>query len=424
MDKQIINLGSNPNDGTGDTLRTGGGKVNNNFDTLFLTNVVHVNSASDFPEAVSGVRELVPSSGAKITYLICADIIDMGSDRFTVTDGECVILGAHRTASRIESSTTGTLFTCVDASFFPEKVGVDAPAAKIIDFSTPTGTGSLTLDNMIIWDCDTIADINGAFTTSLRTITVINATTRGVLWTGVDNTQINMTNCLALFWDGVLFDLGTATFGIISIVGGNRFLSPSGTTILSGAASSANLTAGGKAIVEGNVFNGTGTALSGVDVNDLQWEFRSNSFADNTKNTEIIADGYLSASRTVTVADPNTFYTIGGADWLTDLSNRFTVGTDGIVTYNGLEPIDISVLATLTVDKLGGGSDNLCSKIAINGVVQDKTIACTNNGSPTVIQSNGLLSIVSGDTIQIMVENQGSTDNIVVDYANIMIIKR
>lgn len=37
MTKQIINIGSNPNDGTGDTLRTAFDKVNDNFDEVYFT---------------------------------------------------------------------------------------------------------------------------------------------------------------------------------------------------------------------------------------------------------------------------------------------------------------------------------------------------------------------------------------------------
>ena len=35
MAKQIINVGSTPNDGTGDSLRQGAQKINNNFDEIY-----------------------------------------------------------------------------------------------------------------------------------------------------------------------------------------------------------------------------------------------------------------------------------------------------------------------------------------------------------------------------------------------------
>ncbi len=35
MAKQVINIGTNPNDGTGEPMRVGGDKINQNFDQLF-----------------------------------------------------------------------------------------------------------------------------------------------------------------------------------------------------------------------------------------------------------------------------------------------------------------------------------------------------------------------------------------------------
>ena len=37
MTKQTLDIGTNANDGTGDTLRSGGQKINDNFSELYLT---------------------------------------------------------------------------------------------------------------------------------------------------------------------------------------------------------------------------------------------------------------------------------------------------------------------------------------------------------------------------------------------------
>jgi len=378
--------------------------------------VVVINEPSDFPAAVGGVRELVTTPGTSITYEIAVLNIDMGSDRFTVTDGNVVIIGAHRTESTITSTTSGNLFTCVDAAFFPEFVGFDCPNAKVVDFSTPVATlKSLVFDNVIIRDCDTIATISGAFTTSFRTFTVVTTQTGGVVWTGSDNSQINMSNTLGIDWTGTLFDLGTATFDIIDIGGGNRFISPSGTTILSGAAASANFTAGGRGLVDGNLFNGVGTALSGIDTMDLKWEFKSNTFVDGTTlNTRQLVDGFLTASQTVTISTQSVYVAIGGSNWSTDINDRFTVSTAGLVTYIGLRNIEVEVMAFSTIEKVGGGADKICTKVAINGTVSDKTIGCTENATPTGVSSVGLFTLSTGDTVQLFVANLSSTANIIV----------
>ena len=389
-----------------------------------IEGVVIINDPSNFPAAVGGVRELVTTPGTAITYIIAVKDIDMGSDRFTITDGDVVIIGAHRTESTIISTTSGNLFTCVDSAFFPEFIGFDCPNAKVVDFSTPVATfKSFVCDNVIIRDCDTIFDIDGAFTTSFRTLTIITTTTGGIVWTGTDSSQINMSNVLALDWAGTLLDLGTATFDIIDIGAGNRFISPSGTTILSGAASSANLTATGRALVDNNLFNGVGTAISGIDTMDLKWEFKGNVFVDGiTLNTRQLTDAFLTASETTTIGTIGTYVAIGGTNWSTDIDDRFTVSTAGLVTYIGLRNIEAEAMAFSTIEKVGGGADKICSKIAINGTVSDKTMGCTENATPTGVSSVGLFTFSTGDTIQTFVGNETSTANI-VSSESMLIIK-
>ena len=432
MAQQTIGIGTVANDGLGDPLRTAMTKTNDNFDEVYLTNVVHVNNPSDFPAAVGGVRELIPVGVAFITYLIAADDIDMGSDRFTVTDGQVVIRGTHRTASMTTTTATGNMFTCVDGSFFAEFINFDCVNAKVLDFSTPTTTfQSVVFDNVVIRDCDSLWTIDGAFTTSLRTFTVVSTQTGGGLWTGSDNSQINISNSFATDWTGTLFDLGTATFDIIDWAAGNRFVAPSGATILSGAAASANFNAGGRGLIDNTLFNGLGTALNVIDTEDLQWDFKNNIFADNsTKNTEVVTDAFLTSSKTVTVGGGNqgVYLPVGGVNWSTDISKRFTISTSGIAEYIGLETIDIIASVGSTVSKSGGGADQICSKIAIDTgsgfVVSDKTIGCTENTTPTGILSSGLFEIKTGDKIQLFVVNEGGTSDIIVANANMIIGKR
>jgi len=426
MAQQTVGIGSSPNDGTGDNLRTGITKVNDNFDELYLTNVVHINSASDFPTAVAGVRELSIGVGIGVTYLIASANIDMGSDRFTITDSGVVLRGVHRTASTITSTTSGNLFTVVDSAFFPEFIVFDCVNAKVVDYSvTVPSFNSFTCQNVVILNCDTIFDIDGAFTTSLRTMTVVETQTGGILWTGTDNSQINISNFLGIAWTGTLLDLGTATFDIINISGDNRFIAPSGTTALNGASGSANLTASGRSIVNDNLFNGSGTALSGIDTEDLKWRFSGNVFVDNsTKNTEVVTDAFLTASETVTISSSGVYVAIGGSNWSSDISRRFTVSTAGLVTYIGLETIDVVLSGLSTVSKVGGGADIICTKVAINGTVSDKTVGCTQNASPTGVTSAGLFELETGDTIQLFVANLDSTSNIVVDSSALIISER
>ena len=371
---------------------------------------------------MSGVIELVPSPGAEIVYLIGALDIDVGANRFTVTGGEVVIRGVHRTASKITSATTGTMFTSSDSAFFQEFLAIDCPNAQAFDFSSSTGFHSFANQNLIIVNCDTLGVIAGAFTSSFRVMTVVDAQSGGFLWTGTAGTQINISNLLALDWVGTLLDFGTATFSIIDISEDNRFLSPAGTTILSGLSGSGNLTASGRGLVSGNIFNGLGTALNGIDTLDLKWEFKSNIFSDGTtQNSRQLADAFLTSAETVTIGTPGLYVAVGGSNWSTDIADRFTVSTGGLATYIGLNTIDIEVSIVSTVEKVGGGADKIGSKIAINGTVQNKTIGVTENATATGVTSIGLFVLSTGDTLQLFVGNEDSTANIVVSQSTAIV---
>ena len=173
MAKQIINNGTVAGDGTGEVLFDAFEKTNDNFTELYadkLENVIYVNSAADFPDAVSGVRELVPVSGQKYVYILASTTIDMGSDRFTITDGAVVIRGAHRTGSLITSTTSGNFFTSVDSGFFQEYFVVNCPNACVINFSAPVEEVSFANQNLIILDCDSVFTIAEAFTNRMNDV--------------------------------------------------------------------------------------------------------------------------------------------------------------------------------------------------------------------------------------------------------------
>jgi len=401
MTQQVITVGTKDAK-TGDTLFDAFGKVNSNFDELYtsgaIANLIVVNTPDDFPAAVGGVRELVPNPGDSMVYLIAATNIDVGADRFTITDGEVVIRGVHRTASGITSSTTGTMFTCVDSAFFQEFIGFTCAAGQFLDFTNPSaGFQSFVNQNLIIIDCDTLGTISGSFVTSFRIFTVVNCQTGGFLWTGTTNGQINMSNSLFLNWAGTLFDLGTATFSLINFSTNNRFISPSGTVTLSGATGSANLTPTGRGLIDSNIFNGVGTALSGIDTLDLQWEFKNNIFADSSIiNSRNLADVFLETLETVTINTIGIFEEVAGSSWAFTADDRFTVSASGVVTYIGLRDIEVKLDGFSTLAKVGGGADEIEPRIAKNWQPTDTSKTGDTNTSTTITNLSSVANLKAG----------------------------
>lgn len=321
------------------------------------TNVIVINSLSDFPTPSGGVIELVPFSGAEVTYVIAAATIDIGASKFTCTDGEVVIRGVHRTASKILSSASGVLFTVVDCPFFQELVVFNAPNAQIFDVSSVDPLRSFANQNLVIEDCQSIGTIADMFITSFRTFTLISSSVGGLTLVGADNNQFNMSNTLAFGWTGTLVDLGTATLNLIDMSANNRFSSPVGTTILSGLPSNGNLNSGGRGFVRGNLFNGDGTKLAGgIDEQDIQWQFMDN---DGLEASAEIGCGNI----TVPVASANAGQGVMSPVLATTLAicpdaKRFTVvslGTDRFgFRYDGVKDIDPKIDVRFIPTKVGG----------------------------------------------------------------------
>lgn len=132
MAKQVIVLGTVDNDGTGDSLKVGGDKINDNFDELYLNNIdnrVVVKQASD----LSGVLD-----SAKI-YVIDG-VIDLGTTEVTVPEGGLVLIG-------LDYFISGLTTTEDNHTMFKNGVGAYSGNVKMASiFMTSSGVGSKLFD--------------------------------------------------------------------------------------------------------------------------------------------------------------------------------------------------------------------------------------------------------------------------------------
>lgn len=391
-----------------------------------LNDVIIINSIDDFPNDPDGSGFIeIGGVGTIMNYRFHAGDVDISPFKLKQTGGFVVLQGSNRFTSTLTSDTTSPLITVIDGFYADELMNFDNPNGPIYDYdASGVAQSAFVSVNAVIRDCTTIGTIDDANTISLRTMTIVNTSTGGLTVSGTNQLQFNISNMLGFAWTGTLLDLGTSTWSIINFGSNSRWISPSGTTILSGLSGNGNLTASGRGLVDGNLFNGLGTALSGIDTNDIQWSFKDNIFVDNsTKNSRTDADGFMLTLEAVTNAGANVFGAIGGSNWSSDISNRFTVSTAGLFTYIGLASIEVSISAAATVEKSGGGAALICTKIAVDTgsglTVVDKTIGCTENATATQISSAGLFTLDNGDTFQLFVSID---DTSVIDVSNARMI--
>lgn len=192
----------------------------------------------------------------------------------------------------------------------------------------------------------------------------------------------------------------------------------SGSEGISGLASSGNIGANIIATVRDCEFN-VDTPLVNVDPSDIRYEFTGNSDVPDSLNA---VDVYLTGgTELIEIASASTFVEIGvpgsaGVSWASDVSSRFSVGADGVVTYNGVKPIDVVVSATATVSKVGGGADQIEVRIAQNWVAPStglsKSRGITQNSTPTSVPMQALVTLQPGDDLRPIFANNSTTTDI------------
>ena len=197
MAKQIINIGSAPNDNTGDSLRVGGAKINQNFTELYDTvgNLANVafsgsfNDLTDVPEfsegggggggegTVTSVNSVLPDVGGNVSLSkndIGLDQVDNTSDAdkpISTATQSALDLKVSEGDSRLTNARTPTAHTHPTS----EITGLDAALAskvddgdsRLTDSRTPTAHTHTTsdvsgLDTALDSKYDSAADVQTA----------------------------------------------------------------------------------------------------------------------------------------------------------------------------------------------------------------------------------------------------------------------
>jgi len=195
MTRQIINTGSSANDGTGDTLRIAGNKMNDNFRELYLILGDSAGTAQAIIHTESGIDFIGSSARTKLGFVQAAAQVDV-----LLPDSNGTILTNNSTATLINKSisTDSNSITGIAASSFvlSNSSGIvdGSVAAKAIPSGVVVGTtDTQTLTNKTltspILTTPSISQINDANTSpiikfdatgsAVRELTVNNADSSG-----------------------------------------------------------------------------------------------------------------------------------------------------------------------------------------------------------------------------------------------------
>jgi hypothetical protein len=389
-------------------------KLNANDTELFgltgPTRRVVVNLLSDFPTPVSNVITLADDT----EYLI-GDAVSLGLNELVMGDG-CAVSAIESIAVPLSYAGTGDMFTILNNTARISDLTISCPSGRVINFSDNTDT--LFRMNDCTVSCATFGLFNsgGASGSTVRFTNVSPAsiTSSGCTITGSWNTWLWEVSSTSLT-GGSLFNFGTATFDaiVLDLVLANL---GAGTTLITGAASSANINTGGTAIVTRMLTSGAGTILSGVTVDDALWNFFHNDDIADTR-----PDGLLSMQSNATptaIAVAGDPVLVAGT-WVVERNSQTTGTTAGRITYNGGKDVTIPITGSFTVEPASGGAVNISIEVALNGTVvpNSKRTANTSAGNPVSITAPWQEVLSTSDFVEFFVTNETTTVDILVSSA-------
>jgi hypothetical protein len=371
------------------------------------SNVVLVNSMSDFPTAVSGVITL----GDDSAYLVSAHLTT--ANRFVLGDNT-LVYAADALVASLEYTGTSTMFTCTDLSSKIKDITLDCPNGKLLDISSG-GTGTFQMIGVIITECDEIGDITDMKAMQMVSCRFSSIVSDGFSFSGTLGIFAAARNLFTIS-SGCVFNFGTASFTAGWSLETSFAILASGTCFIDGLVDSGNMAVGALGTLFNTRFEGAGDVLNNVAITDARWQFFGNDDIGDSR-----ADGLLSlpSNSTNTVITVATTPVLVAGTWTIEDESQFTGTTAGRLTYNGSKVAKLPVTISLTGSPVSGVSKTITYHLYKNGVeitnaAQSNVIS---NGSPKNTTLIWQLDLDTDDYLEAYVSNDTDTIDVLVANA-------
>jgi hypothetical protein len=414
MAQQTLNYGSAINDGTGDPLRTAFSKCQSNFTELY-TLVEHdgltfVSSLADLPAAAAGVITL--ASGC----YVFTKAIDLLGARLNCTGTVCIMGTSSETASITSTGLGSNPIISTTFSLPMRHISIIASGT-----STAISAVAASADYAIDWQA-----VNFVNTASIGTIS------------GYSN--VVGSDCALLGAGGLTFGgtIGTVAFSncLFNVSSGTGLSFPTGLTIsrriritnssfvVATGATGINVSTSASVPTDGYIldtvnFSGAGTYTAGVTNSDNKARFTSCKGITNS-----VTLGYktmINNATATTISAANTPVKLAGTFTLGSSSQRFSLVSNQLV-YNGALTLvcEISVNASLVTT----ANNEVAIYIYKNNVQIAESVAgatATGSGKAENISSHAIVTLTTGDVIDVWTENQTAGNNITGENAVVII---
>lgn len=413
MVQQVINIGAAANDRTGDTWRDAMDKSNENFTELFefdaSQKTIQVAQESDFP--VQDATTITLESGR--LYFVTGSFTV--AKRFVCENGAS-LNSSNELGVVLTYSGTGSMFTGVDVNFLISGLSLKATGgAALFNFSDV----ALLNAHVFIFRNGGVQQAAkfGTFT-SMASIVIADVgatsvddglTIIGAGWRVWRFQNFGQLSASAAF---IGFDLGVATCNLMTF---NTLLlsAPAGGIGISGAAASANVIVGNLATVVGCNFLGVITPLSGIAAGDIRWFFNLNNAIKDTMPDAMVS---LNNNAAETVIATQSIPVKVNGTFTIERDTQFTADTTGRITYDGERDITSPIDIVTTVTSASGTNKDVKVYLALNGafIANSGKIGRVGATDPRLVSSIWQLTLEPGDFLEIFIENNSDTINLVV----------
>jgi hypothetical protein len=410
MAQQIINVGTAPNDGLGDPLRTAFTKTNNNFSQLFATSGVSgiANGSSNVNIPQSNGNVVISSAGT-------ANVI-------TVTGTGVNIAGTLNSSGLATLSNLSITGTVISTGTIQSLADVTAV--------TVTASGNLSANNAVITNNISAGLFTGNGSGLTGVIATGNVGAATQLTNGTTNMNIPVANGNLIGNVGGVLNIftlstgGLAITGIVSasgnVTGGN--LRTAGAISSTGNITGGNILTGGLVSATGNITGsyilGNGSQLTGIDATQI---------VNGTSNAKVVSSGGNIAVGIGGTSNVTVFATTGAfVTGETSASGNITGGnilTGGLISAtanitggNVLTAGLISATANITGGNLRtAGLVTVTGNITGGNLITAGLVTVTGNITGGNLITGGLISATGNVLGNVFTVNLGNTTTAIIN---------
>ncbi len=368
---------------------------------------VIVSQLSDFPTPVASVITLASDT----QYQLVNDV-NIGVNRFIAADN-CVVAGSDSSVIALTYTGTGDMFTGTAVDFRVGRITLSAVNGRVFNMSDVTATKLFQVIDMTISGCKDVASITGYAAAQINNV-AMTFSQSGITFTGTMGAFVSNTILGIATTTGSIFDLTGATLNSFTDSNSIYFLLNAATVLLKGDAASANITTLGT--LANSRVSGPGTALSGITATDAKWQFALNDAIQDTRTDALLS---LQGNSTNTVIAVATTPVKVAGTWVVEFNSQMTGDTTGRATLDTVKKTKLPVTASVSIEPVSGGAQDISCYIALNGVIEagSQRTATTSPGSPISITIPWQINADPADFIEIWVANDAGTTDLLASSA-------